>query len=89
MNSRCKHVFTPIRIRGVDFKNRLFMAPHTPTLSTPDGYVTDALVDWARMFARGGVCTLTMGNSSIDCAESHDQSFQLDLGKEDGVYGLA
>ncbi|MCL1835648.1 MAG: NAD(P)/FAD-dependent oxidoreductase [Oscillospiraceae bacterium] len=89
MNSRYKHVFTPIRIRGVDFKNRIFMAPHTPTLSTLDGYVTPELVDWARMFARGGVCTLNMGNSSINCAESHDQGFQLDLGKDDGIYGLS
>ena len=89
MNSRYRHVFNPIRIRGVDFKNRIFMAPHTPTLSTPDGFVTRELVDWLRMFARGGICTVNMGNSSIDRAESHDQSFQLDLGTDACVYSLA
>ncbi|MCL2409622.1 MAG: NAD(P)/FAD-dependent oxidoreductase [Oscillospiraceae bacterium] len=89
MNSRYKHVFEPIRIRGIDFKNRISLAPATPVLSTPDGYVTRELVDWFRMFARGGVCTLFLGNCSIDIEESHDQNYQLDLGKDDCIYPLA
>ena len=89
MNSRYKHVFEPISIRGIDFKNRVFLAPTTPTLSTPDGYVTRELVDWLRMFARGGATTLCLGNCSIDRAESFDQSYQLDLGGDEFVYGLA
>ena len=89
MSSRYKHVFSPLRIRGVDFKNRIFMAPHTPTLSTPDGFVTPALVDWARMFARGGVCTVNLGNTSIDRSETHDQSFQIDLGTDACIYTLS
>ncbi|MCL2125123.1 MAG: NAD(P)/FAD-dependent oxidoreductase [Oscillospiraceae bacterium] len=89
MNSRYTHVFSPIRIRGVDFKNRVFLAPTTPTLSTPDGYVTRELVDWFRMFARGGVTTLCLGNCSIDLEENNDQSFQLELGKDSCIYPLA
>lgn len=89
MNSRYTHVFRPIRIRGVDFKNRVTLAPTTPLLSTPDGYVTRELVDWLRMFARGGVCTLYLGNCSIDIKESHDQPFQLDLGTDDCIYTLS
>jgi hypothetical protein len=38
------------------------------------------------MFARGGVCTLYLGNCSIDLKESHDQSFQLDLGTDRCIY---
>jgi len=89
MGSRYTHVFSPLRIRGVDFKNRIFMAPHTPTLSTPDGYVTTELVDWARMFAKGGVCTLNLGNTSIDRSETYDQSYQIDLGTDACVYPLS
>ena len=89
MNSRYKHVFTPIRIRGVDFKNRIFLAPATPTLSTPDGYVTRELVDWLRMFARGGITTLCLGNCSVDRRESYDQSYQLDLGRDEFIYPLS
>lgn len=89
MSSRYKHVFSPIRIRGVDFKNRVFLAPTTPLLSTPDGYVTRELVDWFRMFARGGVCTLYLGNCSIDLEENNDQSYQLELGKDSCIYPLS
>jgi 2,4-dienoyl-CoA reductase-like NADH-dependent reductase (Old Yellow Enzyme family)/thioredoxin reductase len=89
MASKYKHVFKPIRIRGVDFKNRIFMAPHTPLLSTPEGLVTRELVDWLRMFARGGVTTLCLGNCSIDIEESNDQGFQLDLGKDKCIYPLS
>ena len=89
MASKYKHVFKPIRIRGVDFKNRNFMAPHTPLLSTPEGLVTRELVDWLRMFARGGVTTLCLGNCSIDIEESNDQGFQLDLGKDKCIYPLS
>jgi 2,4-dienoyl-CoA reductase-like NADH-dependent reductase (Old Yellow Enzyme family)/NADPH-dependent 2,4-dienoyl-CoA reductase/sulfur reductase-like enzyme len=89
MSSRYTHVFRPIRIRGVDFKNRIFLAPATPVLSSPEGYVTRELVDWFRMFARGGVCTLYLGNCSIDLDESNDQSFQLDLGRDRCIYPLS
>ncbi len=89
MRSRYTHVFSPIRIRGVDFKNRITLAPTTPVLSTPEGYVTRELVDWFRMFARGGVCTLYLGNCSIDLVENNDQSYQLELGKDDCVYPLS
>ena len=89
MSSRYKHVFSPIRIRGVDFKNRVTLAPTTPVLSTPDGYATRELVDWFRMFARGGVCTLYLGNCSIDLEENNDQGYQLELGKDSCIYPLA
>jgi 2,4-dienoyl-CoA reductase-like NADH-dependent reductase (Old Yellow Enzyme family)/thioredoxin reductase len=89
MSSRYTHVFQPIRIRGVDFKNRIFLAPTTPVLSTPDGFVTRELVDWFRMFARGGVCTLYLGNCSIDLKESNDQNYQLDLGTDNCIYPLS
>ena len=89
MKSRYSHVFSPIRIRGVDFKNRVFLAPATPVLSTPEGYVTRELVDWFRMFARGGVTTLYLGNCSIDLTESNDQNYQLELGKDDCIYPLS
>ena len=89
MSSRYTHVFNPIRIRGVDFKNRVFLAPTTPTLSSPEGFVTRELVDWFRMFARGGVTSLCLGNCSIDLEENKDQSYQLELGKDSCIYPLS
>ena len=79
MGSNFKHVFSPIRIRGVDFKNRITLAPPSPNLASEDGLVTPDFVNWFRMFARGGVCTLYVGNCSIDITECKDEAYQLDL----------
>lgn len=89
MGSDYSHVFAPIRIRGVDFKNRITLAPTTPVLSTWDGFVTPQLVDWLRMFARGGASTLYLGNCSIDLSENQDQRYQLDLGRDEGILPIA
>ena len=85
MGSRYSHVFAPIRIRGIDFKNRITLAPTTPVLSTEDGLITHEFVDWFRMFARGGVTTMYLGNCSIDLKENRDQSYQLDLGTDRAI----
>ncbi len=79
MGSKYTHVFQPIRIRGIDFKNRVTLAPPSPNLASEDGMVTKDFVNWFRMFARGGVCTLYVGNSSIDITECKDEAYQLDL----------
>ena len=79
MASVYKHVFAPITIRGIDFKNRITLAPPSPNLASPDGLVTKDFVEWFRMFARGGVCTLYVGNCSVDIKECRDEAFQLDL----------
>ena len=89
MGSRYSHVFNPIRIRGIDFKNRIVLAPPSPNLASPDGQVTPELIDWMRMFARGGVTTLYLGNSSIDITECKDEAYQLDLSSDAGILNLA
>ena len=85
MGSKYSHVFAPIRIRGIDFKNRITLAPTTPVLATEDGIITHEFVDWFRMFARGGTSVLYLGNCSIDLKENQDQNYQLDLGTDRGM----
>ena len=89
MNSKYTHVFSPIRIRGIDFKNRIILAPPSPNLAGTDGEITPEFLDWFRMFARGGVCTIYVGNSSIDITECKDEAFQLDLGSDSRIRNLA
>jgi len=79
MASKYTKLFTPIKINGVDFKNRIILAPPSPNLASPDGLVTSQFVDWFRMFARGGASILYVGNSSIDITECKDEECQLDL----------
>lgn len=85
MGSKYEHVFKPIKIRGIDFKNRIVLAPPSPNLASTSGQVTHDFVNWFRMFARGGVCTLYVGNCSIDITECKDEAYQLDMANPDGV----
>ena len=82
MGSKYKHVFEPIRIRGVDFKNRLELAPPSPNLADREGRVTPEFVDFFRPFAKGGTAVIHVGNSVVDIREACDEERQLDLGSD-------
>ena len=85
MKSNYSHVFQPIRIHGIDFKNRITLAPPSPNLASEDGLVTHEMVNWFRMFARGGVSTIYAGNCSIDLTESRDEAIQLNMNQDRGI----
>ena len=89
MGSDYKHVFKPITIRDIDFKNRVTLAPPSPNLAGPDGLVTPEFVDWFRMFARGGAAILYVGNSSVDIDECKDEAFQLELADDRCILPLS
>ena len=82
MGSKYEHVFEPIRIRGIDFKNRLEMAPPSPNLADREGRVTPEFVDHFRPIAKGGVAIIHVGNSVVDIKEACDEERQLDLGSD-------
>jgi len=88
MGSRYEHVFAPLRIRGVDFKNRLELAPPSPNLASRDGRVTTEFVDFFRVFAKGGAAVLHVGNSVVDIREASDEERQLDLGTDECLLPL-
>ncbi|MBR2521065.1 MAG: FAD-dependent oxidoreductase [Oscillospiraceae bacterium] len=89
MGSRYKHVFEPIQIRGIDFKNRLVLAPPSPNRASQDGVVTHDFVDWFRMIARGGVATMYCGNASVAFDECRDEDCQLNLGTDSCILNLS
>jgi 2,4-dienoyl-CoA reductase-like NADH-dependent reductase (Old Yellow Enzyme family)/thioredoxin reductase len=80
MGSNYPHVFSPIEIRGLLFKNRIELAP-PGCLGTADerGFATDRFVNTFRQFARAGVAIVSVGNCTIDITESSDEGGQLEL----------
>jgi len=88
MGSAYKHVFEPIRIRGITFRNRLEMAPPSPNLASKDGKVTKEFVDFFRPFAMNGVGIIHVGNSIVDFENSRDEERQLDLSTDDCILPL-
>lgn len=83
------HVFKSIRIRGVDFKNRIEMAPPSPNRADRDGRVSREFIDWFKPIAEGGTAMIHVGNSVIDRAESSDEERQLDLGTDGCILPLS
>ena len=80
MSSKFKHVFSPIEIRGVYYKNRLaFAPPGCGDAGDENGFVTQRFVDYFRPFAKGGAAIVNVGNVSIDTTECNDEGGQLDM----------
>ena len=88
MGSTYEHIFEPIRIRGVDFRNRLELAPPSPNLADPDGRVTHEFVECFRSIANGGAAIIVIGNSLVDFKDIRDEERQLDLGRDDFILPL-
>lgn len=86
--SKYKHVFTPITIKGVEFKNRIEVAPMVPCMATPEGWVTKELIEFYRPFAKGGAAIVTVGDSAINWQHAMDHEGQLNLGDDNVKIGL-
>ena len=89
MGSKYPHVFAPIRIRGVDFKNRIELAPPSLNLCSPDHMVTDEFVACNRVIANGGAAILSVGNVMIDISECKNEELQLDLSTDDCILPMS
>jgi 2,4-dienoyl-CoA reductase-like NADH-dependent reductase (Old Yellow Enzyme family)/thioredoxin reductase len=88
MTSAYKHIFSPITIKGVAFKNRLQASPTIPCMATPDGMATQEMIEYYRSFARSGVAIVTVGDSSVNFATGKNHEAQLNLGTYSVITGL-
>lgn len=63
-NLKC--LFSPIRVGGIEVKNRIVMSPMSTNLGTDQGFVTSALIHYFEKRARGGVGLIVTGDVSVD-----------------------
>ena len=64
--NRYPHIFTPMTIKGVTFKNRVFASPITTNRIVDHGYPTPEGIDAYETKARGGFAEVTVTESFID-----------------------
>lgn len=83
------HVFSPITIKDIVFKNRIQTAPQATMMATPEGLATPELIDYFRTYARGGFGTVTVGDSPIDFDYSPGHDLSLNLGSDEVITGLS
>jgi 2,4-dienoyl-CoA reductase-like NADH-dependent reductase (Old Yellow Enzyme family)/thioredoxin reductase len=88
MGNRFSHVFSPITIKGVEFKNRIESAPTLPFMATPDGMATPAFVEYYRTFARSGAAIVTIGESAVCGSSFNSFRAQLNLSRDEVITGL-
>jgi len=88
MMNKYKNVFSPITIKGVEFKNRIEVAPMVPCMATPEGWVTKEVIEFYRPFAKGGAAIVTVGDSAINWEHAMDHEGQINLGDDNVKMGL-
>lgn len=86
--SKYKNVFSPITIKGVEFKNRIEVAPMVPCMATPEGWVTKEVIEFYRPFAKGGAAIVTVGDSAVNWNYAMDHEGQINLGDDNVKMGL-
>jgi 2,4-dienoyl-CoA reductase-like NADH-dependent reductase (Old Yellow Enzyme family)/thioredoxin reductase len=89
MGSRYSHVFSPLIIRGVEYKNRIEMAPTSPKFTTENGYLTQKHIDYFRAVGRGGAAIITLGNCTVDILHAQDEPRQVALDSDDYLIGIS
>lgn len=83
------HIFTPIKIRNVELKNRLVFSPVVSGhAGVVDGQVTEALVQFLGAQARSGVGMVTIGASPVDQGRARDFFGSLSVCKDEDIPGL-
>ncbi|HPR08131.1 MAG TPA: hypothetical protein PLI17_15985, partial [Denitromonas sp.] len=81
-------LFSPIRIGTLELAGRLFKTATAETRATPDGFVSDAVLDFYRPIARGGTPLIITGNIYIS-AQGKSAPVQLGADEDDKIAGLA
>ena len=61
-----KLLFSPVRVGGMEVKNRLVLAPMSTNLGSEDGQVSQALIDFFAARARGGMGLIVTGDVTMD-----------------------
>lgn len=88
-SNKFPHIFSPITIGPVTFKNRIELGPAVPLLAGETGMVTDTLINYMQDLARSGAGLVTIGDSAIDYVYGKGHPNQLNLGDYRIVPGLS
>lgn len=88
LNDRYPHVFQPLKIRGVTLKNRLEYSPTVVLKCSPEGEVTQEMLDYVAWQAKTGVGYLTIGNTPVVHSDSSAWVCELNITEDRCIHGL-
>ena len=87
-NDLYPHVFQPLRIRGLTLKNRLEYSPTVVLKCSPEGDVTDEMLDYVQWQAKTGVGYLTIGNTPVVHSDSSAWTCELNVTEDRCIHGI-
>lgn len=87
-NDRYPHVFQPLTVRGLTLKNRLEYAPTVVLKCSPEGEVTQEMLDYVAWQAKTGVSYLTIGNTPVVHTDSSAWVCELNVTQDRCIHGL-
>ncbi len=90
MELKYPNLFSPLKVRGLLFKNRIISAPLGAWVFSPDNYMFDYAVSMFEEKARGGAAALCVGHTEINYHEADSDGFGLyfDLKDRKGTCAL-
>ena len=73
--TKLKNLFSPLKIKSMELKNRIVMAPMTTLLASEKGEITDGYIDFYTARAKGGVALIT-----AEAVDVHPYTHNFNLG---------
>ena len=62
---KLEHLFSPIKIKTLELKNRIVMPPMGTLIANPDGSPSDRLIDYYEARAKGGAALITVEVTAV------------------------
>lgn len=87
-NDLYPHIFKPLKIKGVTLKNRLEYAPIVALRCSPEGEVTQDMLDFVAWQAGTGVAYVTVGNTPVVHSDSSAWLCELNVTQDRCIHGL-
>ena len=87
-NDLYPHVFQPLKIRGLTLKNRLEYSPTVVLKCSPEGEVTQEMLDYVAWQADTGVGYLTIGNTPVVHSDSSAWMCELNVTSDRCIHGI-
>ena len=87
-NDLYPHVFQPLKIRGLTLKNRLEYSPTVVLKCSPEGEVTQEMLDYVAWQADIGVGYVTIGNTPVVHSDSSAWTCELNVTSDRCIHGI-
>ncbi|NLA74305.1 MAG: hypothetical protein GX846_02315, partial [Deltaproteobacteria bacterium] len=81
-------LYQPVKIRNIEIKNRVIMAPGANLLCSDTGVMTQEGLEWAKARAKGGIGVVGVGQSLVNPTPPAMSGFVIDLTTDKSINGM-